>query len=55
VSDEIKPWWDLRGAAQDGGLLFSIGYVVANTDTWPTWKAGTEFKAKRDHDLGAAK
>ncbi len=55
VSDEIKPWWDLRGAAQDGALLFSIGYVVATTDTWPTWKPGCEFKAKRDHDLAAAK
>jgi hypothetical protein len=33
-------------------MLFEVGYAVANGDTWPEWKPGTEFKAKRDQMLG---
>ncbi|MDB5968453.1 MAG: putative aminopeptidase [Hydrocarboniphaga sp.] len=51
LSDEIKPDWDLSGAALDAQLLFEVGDVVANGDVWPTWKAGSEFKAKRDSTL----
>ncbi|HWO01587.1 MAG TPA: M28 family metallopeptidase [Blastocatellia bacterium] len=47
-SDEIKPDWDLSGAVDDLRLLMTVGYRVANTDKYPEWKAGTEFKAKRD-------
>jgi Zn-dependent M28 family amino/carboxypeptidase len=55
VTDEIKPWWDLNGAAQDTQILFDIGYDIANGDKWPEWKAGTEFKARREAMLKAAK
>jgi Zn-dependent M28 family amino/carboxypeptidase len=48
VSDEIKPDWDLTGAVEDAQLLTTIGYRVAQSDKYPEWKAGTEFKAKRD-------
>ncbi len=48
VSDEIHPDWDLSGAAQDVQLLFEVGYQVANGDKYPEWKAGNEFKSKRD-------
>ena len=48
VSDEIKPDWDLSGAAQDAQLLFDVGYAVANDNVFPDWKPGNEFKAKRD-------
>jgi Zn-dependent M28 family amino/carboxypeptidase len=51
VSDEVDPNWDLSGAAQDVDLLFEVGYQVANADTFPEWKPGTEFKAKRDEML----
>jgi Zn-dependent M28 family amino/carboxypeptidase len=47
-SDEVKPDWDLSGAVQDLQLFFQIGYRVAEGDSFPEWKAGTEFKAKRD-------
>jgi Zn-dependent M28 family amino/carboxypeptidase len=47
-SDEVDPSWDLSGAVQDVQLLFEIGYQVANGDKLPEWKAGSEFKAKRD-------
>jgi Zn-dependent M28 family amino/carboxypeptidase len=47
-SDQIKPDWDLSGAAQDAELLMLVGYRVANADRIPEWKPGNEFKAKRD-------
>jgi Zn-dependent M28 family amino/carboxypeptidase len=47
-SDEIKPDWDLSGAIDDLRALFKVGYLVAQTDRMPEWKAGNEFKAKRD-------
>jgi len=51
VSDEVDPNWDLSGAVQDVQLLFEIGYQAANGDKFPEWKAGSEFKAKRDSML----
>ena len=51
VSDEVNPEWDLSGAAQDMQLLLEVGYQVANSDKFPEWKSGTEFKAKRDEML----
>ena len=47
-SDEVKPDWDLTGAADDAELLFAVGYRVANADRYPEWRAGNEFKAKRE-------
>jgi Zn-dependent M28 family amino/carboxypeptidase len=47
-SDEIKPDWNLAGAADDTKLVFAVGYRVANANTFPDWKPGNEFKAKRD-------
>jgi len=51
VSDQVNPEWDLSGAAQDMQLLFEVGYRVASGEKWPEWKAGTEFKAKRDQKM----
>jgi Zn-dependent M28 family amino/carboxypeptidase len=51
VSDEVKPDWDLSGGVQDVQTLFQVGNRVANADGVPQWKAGTEFKAKRDSML----
>ena len=48
-SDEVDPGWDLSGAVQDVQLLFEVGYQVANGDKFPEWKAGSEFKAKREN------
>ena len=50
-TDEVKPWWDLPGAAEDGQLFFAVGYRVANADKFPEWKPGNEFKASRDKSL----
>jgi Zn-dependent M28 family amino/carboxypeptidase len=54
VSDEVKPDWDLNGAIEDTQLLFQVGYKVANTEKFPEWKQGTEFKSVRDQMLKTA-
>jgi Zn-dependent M28 family amino/carboxypeptidase len=50
-SDEVKPDWDLSGAAQDAQLFFVVGYRVANAATFPEWKPGNEFRAVRERQL----
>jgi Zn-dependent M28 family amino/carboxypeptidase len=50
-SDQVKPDWDLSGAADDMQLFMAVGYRVANADTYPAWKPGNEFKAARDKML----
>ena len=50
-SDQIKPDWDLAGAIEDAHLLMAVGQRVANAATFPEWKPGNEFKAKRDQML----
>jgi Zn-dependent M28 family amino/carboxypeptidase len=47
-SDKVKPYWELRGAVEDLELLGEVGYRVANAKTFPTWKTGSEFRAKRE-------
>jgi len=46
-SDKIKPYWDLSGTVEDLRLLGEVGYRVANGKTFPTWKAGSEFRLRR--------
>ena len=53
VSDEVKPDWDLSGAVEDLRAFFRVGYLVAQSDSMPQWKPGTEFKAKRDSMMAA--
>ena len=50
-SDEVKPDWDLSGAVEDLRVLAEVGFRVAQTDRYPEWKPGTEFKATRDAQL----
>ena len=51
-SDEYDDSWDLSGAIEDIKLVFITGYRVANSTDFPSWKEGTEFKARREKDLG---
>jgi len=46
--DVVLPTWDLTGTNEDLKVLFAVGYRVAEADTFPDWKAGNEFKAKRE-------
>lgn len=47
-ADEYDPDWDLRGVQQDLWLYYWIGNELANSDVWPNWYAGNEFRAIRD-------
>ena len=47
LTDEIKSDWDFSGAVQDLRLLVEVGLAVANGETVPAWKEGSEFKSKR--------
>lgn len=51
--DEIQADWDLRGLAQDIELWFAIGLTVADSDAWPDWYEGNEFRAIRADSRGA--
>lgn len=51
VSDEVKPDWDLSGAVEDLAVYLQVGYRVAQSDRYPEWKPGTEFKARREQML----
>jgi Zn-dependent M28 family amino/carboxypeptidase len=50
-SDEFDPNWDFTGAIEDLHLNFKVGYRLAMENTFPGWKEGSEFKAKRDTDM----
>jgi Zn-dependent M28 family amino/carboxypeptidase len=50
-SDEFNPNWDMKAAVRDGEALLQVGLEVANTDKWPEWKPGTEFRAIREQML----
>ncbi len=47
-SDVVLPDWDLSGAQEDLKVFFTIGYRVAQANTYPEWKPGNEFRAKRE-------
>ncbi|MDO8377966.1 M28 family metallopeptidase [Phenylobacterium sp.] len=54
--DAWSPDWDLRGAAQDVELLYSMGKAIASDPKdWPAWKPGSEFKAIRDQTASLRK
>ncbi|WP_215398080.1 M28 family metallopeptidase [Rheinheimera oceanensis] len=53
VNDEFDPNWDLRGAQQDLHLYYQVGHELANSDSWPNWYQGKEFRAVRDASLAA--
>jgi Zn-dependent M28 family amino/carboxypeptidase len=49
--DVVMPDWDLSGTREDLAVLFAVGQRVAQADKFPDWKAGNEFKAKREQML----
>jgi len=53
TGDEYDPDWNLDGAVEDLRLLFEVGFRLADSDAWPNWREGSEFKSIRD-ELRAA-
>lgn len=52
-TDEVKPDWEMAGIVDDTRLTLRVALAVANGTAWPTWKAGTEFRAIRERSLRA--
>lgn len=50
-SDEYDESWDMSGIKQATEILFELGYGIADSDDWPSWYEGSEFKALRDAQL----
>ena len=54
-ADEINDDWDVDAAVEDLELFFNIGNRLANSDQWPNWFDGNEFRAIRDASLAGEK
>lgn len=51
-ADEYDADFDSRGIIQDATLFFNLVKELANSDAWPQWKAGSEFKSIREKQKG---
>lgn len=47
-TDEFDDTWDLTGAVGDVRLYYDIGFDIIQSNEWPNWNEGTEFRAARD-------
>ena len=50
-ADEIHEQWDSGGILQDLEAHFLIGVAISDSQDWPQWSDGNEFKAIRDASL----
>ncbi|MFQ3247231.1 MAG: Zn-dependent M28 family amino/carboxypeptidase [Arenicella sp.] len=48
AADEVHPEWDNGGIMQDLYAHFRIGVTISNSNDWPIWSEGNEFKAIRE-------
>ncbi|MCW8878501.1 MAG: M28 family metallopeptidase [Kangiellaceae bacterium] len=46
--DEYSEQWGWQGVIADLQMFFEVGYLLGNSQQWPNWYQGTEFKAARD-------
>ncbi len=54
-SDEFNPNWDLSGPIQDLDAFYAFGLKLADSDAWPNWYKGNEFRATRDSEMAGKK
>ncbi|NNL95811.1 MAG: M20/M25/M40 family metallo-hydrolase [Xanthomonadales bacterium] len=50
-ADEVRDDWDIEAAVEDLHLFYMIGAKVANSDAWPQWYEGNEFRAIREASM----
>lgn len=50
-SDEWSDDWDLRGPVETMEVAYEVGNTIANSNGWPTWYKGNEFRAVRVKSL----
>ena len=46
--DEYDDSWDWRGAMRELNIFYRVGRELAESDQWPNWNQGDEFRAIRD-------
>ena len=46
--DEYDPNWDWSGTLADLRIFYRLGRVLAESDAWPNWLPGDEFRRARD-------
>lgn len=51
-ADEYSADWNMEGMVEDTALFFTVGSRLANSDDWPNWYEGNEFRALRDAQMG---
>ena len=49
--DHLGPGVPAGGGVQDVRLYYAVGNAIANSDAWPSWNEGTEFRAIREKSL----
>jgi Zn-dependent M28 family amino/carboxypeptidase len=52
-SDEWSDSWDLRGPVETMEVAYEVGNTIANSNAWPTWYKGNEFRSIRQKSLRA--
>lgn len=50
--DEYSADWQMDGMVEDVTLLYNVGARLANSEAWPNWYEGNEFRALRDAQRG---
>ncbi|WP_084384663.1 M28 family metallopeptidase [Novosphingobium naphthalenivorans] len=53
-SDEYSDDWNWDGIVEDADLYYALGRSLADSDFWPDWNEGDEFRAIRDKACAAA-
>ena len=51
--DEYDPAWNWDGVIRDLELFYAIGRSLGETEQWPNWLQGDEFRAIRDASCAA--
>ena len=46
--DEFDPKWTFEGTVQEATVAYMLGRELANSDAWPAWHDGNEWKPLRD-------
>ncbi|KAG9577308.1 hypothetical protein KCV01_g17069, partial [Aureobasidium melanogenum] len=54
VTDVYDLRWDFTGVTQNVVAFYKLGEKLADSDVWPAWKDGSEFKAVREKSLADA-
>jgi Zn-dependent M28 family amino/carboxypeptidase len=52
--DEYDPAWDWSGALADLRIYYRLGRALAESEDWPNWYQGDEFRAIRDKSMAEA-